>query len=153
MCLWRVLQPATYPNVPTKRREHTPDSSGEKIVELQKQVGFFSFGLKDVEHVALKDRLRRRASFQSALGGGTSQVSPRCHEFCIFFQIEELKEEIKTLSQQPTCTPVFKRFLRRLLKEIQRVGLVRGLFLNVSLFLSIRDHSSISSRSISLLAT
>lgn len=70
----RVLQPATYPNVPTKRREHTPDSSkpaettsGEKIVELQKQVGFFSFGLKDVEHIAFKDRLQRRASFQSTL--------------------------------------------------------------------------------------
>lgn len=73
-CVTRVLQPATYPNVPTKGREQTPDSntpaettSGEKIVELQKQVGVFSFGLKDVEHIAFKDRLQRRASFQSPL--------------------------------------------------------------------------------------
>lgn len=40
-----VLQPATYPNVPTKRRGHTSDSSQPaenhcvgKLMELQKQV-------------------------------------------------------------------------------------------------------------------
>ncbi|XP_051232352.1 chloride channel CLIC-like protein 1 isoform X1 [Dicentrarchus labrax] len=38
-------------------------------------------------------------------------------------QIEEQKKRITLISQQPTCTPVFKRFLSRLLKEIQRVGL------------------------------
>ncbi|KAM4549209.1 chloride channel CLIC-like protein 1 isoform 2-T2 [Odontesthes bonariensis] len=37
-------------------------------------------------------------------------------------QIEEQKKTIAVISQQPTCTPVFKRFLSRLLKEIQRVG-------------------------------
>ncbi|XP_070688156.1 chloride channel CLIC-like protein 1 [Pempheris klunzingeri] len=37
-------------------------------------------------------------------------------------QIEEFKKEITLMSQQPTCNPVFKRFLSRLLKEIQRVG-------------------------------
>lgn len=38
-------------------------------------------------------------------------------------QVEQLKKKITSLSQQPTCNPVFKRFLSRLLKEIQRVGL------------------------------
>lgn len=38
-------------------------------------------------------------------------------------QIEQLKKKITHISQQPTCNPVFKRFLSRLLKEIQRVGL------------------------------
>ncbi|XP_035509077.1 chloride channel CLIC-like protein 1 isoform X2 [Morone saxatilis] len=38
-------------------------------------------------------------------------------------QIEDQKKRITLISQQPTCTPVFKRFLSRLLKEIQRVGL------------------------------
>uniref|UniRef100_A0A1A8MGV5 Chloride channel CLIC-like protein 1 n=2 Tax=Nothobranchius pienaari TaxID=704102 RepID=A0A1A8MGV5_9TELE len=44
-------------------------------------------------------------------------------------QVADLQEEIvvqkKTItliSQQPTCSPVFKRFLSRLLKEIHRVG-------------------------------
>lgn len=56
-----VLQPANYPNVPTKRREHTPDSGQpaeahcvRKLMELQKQVVKFSlkvvkFRLKVVE--------------------------------------------------------------------------------------------------------
>ncbi|KAM6921976.1 chloride channel CLIC-like protein 1, partial [Xenentodon cancila] len=35
---------------------------------------------------------------------------------------EELQTMIKRMSQQPTCNPVFKRFLSRLLKEIKRVG-------------------------------
>ncbi|XP_039983976.1 chloride channel CLIC-like protein 1 isoform X2 [Xiphias gladius] len=38
-------------------------------------------------------------------------------------QIEEHKKKIQLISQQPTCNPVFKRFLSRLLKEIQRLGL------------------------------
>lgn len=49
-----VLQPANYPNVPTKRREHTPDSGQpaethcvRKLMELQKQV--VKFRLKVVE--------------------------------------------------------------------------------------------------------
>uniref|UniRef100_A0A1A7YTY2 Chloride channel CLIC-like protein 1 n=1 Tax=Iconisemion striatum TaxID=60296 RepID=A0A1A7YTY2_9TELE len=37
-------------------------------------------------------------------------------------EIEDQKKTITLVSQQPTCSPVFKRFLSRLLKEIQRVG-------------------------------
>lgn len=70
-----VLQPATYPNVPTKRREHTPDSSQpaevhcvRKLIELQKQVGFLRFRLEDVEHIDLNDQMQRRVfkSLQSS---------------------------------------------------------------------------------------
>lgn len=38
-------------------------------------------------------------------------------------QNEDHQKKITSLSQQPTCNPVFKRFLSRLLKEIERVGL------------------------------
>lgn len=38
-------------------------------------------------------------------------------------QTEEQQKKITALSQQPTCNPVFKRFLSRILKEIERVGL------------------------------
>ncbi|TNN69104.1 Chloride channel CLIC-like protein 1 [Liparis tanakae] len=38
-------------------------------------------------------------------------------------QVEELKKKNMLISQQPTCNPVFKRFLTRLRKEITRVGL------------------------------
>lgn len=38
-------------------------------------------------------------------------------------QNEDQQKKITSLSQQPTCNPVFKRFLSRLLKEIERVGL------------------------------
>uniref|UniRef100_G3P5W2 Chloride channel CLIC-like protein 1 n=1 Tax=Gasterosteus aculeatus aculeatus TaxID=481459 RepID=G3P5W2_GASAC len=38
-------------------------------------------------------------------------------------EIEELKKEIRLISQQPTCNPVFKRFLTRLRKDLQRLGL------------------------------
>ncbi|XP_026201052.1 chloride channel CLIC-like protein 1 [Anabas testudineus] len=38
-------------------------------------------------------------------------------------QIEEQKKKIQHMSQQPSCSPVFKRFLSRLLNEIRRVGL------------------------------
>ncbi|XP_005735077.1 chloride channel CLIC-like protein 1 [Pundamilia nyererei] len=37
-------------------------------------------------------------------------------------QIEDHKKTIERISQQPTCSPVFKRFLSRLLKAIQRAG-------------------------------
>lgn len=37
-------------------------------------------------------------------------------------QVDQLRKTISLVSQQPTCNPVFKRFLSRLLKEIQRVG-------------------------------
>ncbi|CAJ1060682.1 chloride channel CLIC-like protein 1 [Xyrichtys novacula] len=41
-------------------------------------------------------------------------------------QVKDLQRQIvqlqKKISEQPTCNPVFKRFLNRLLKEIQRVG-------------------------------
>ncbi|XP_014908182.1 chloride channel CLIC-like protein 1 isoform X1 [Poecilia latipinna] len=37
-------------------------------------------------------------------------------------QIEDQTKEMARMSQQPTCSPVFKRFLSRLLKEIQRLG-------------------------------
>uniref|UniRef100_A0A3Q2X717 Chloride channel CLIC-like protein 1 n=1 Tax=Haplochromis burtoni TaxID=8153 RepID=A0A3Q2X717_HAPBU len=33
-----------------------------------------------------------------------------------------MRKPTELISQQPTCSPVFKRFLSRLLKEIQRVG-------------------------------
>ncbi|XP_023194668.1 chloride channel CLIC-like protein 1 isoform X2 [Xiphophorus maculatus] len=37
-------------------------------------------------------------------------------------QIEDQKKAMALMSQQPTCNPVFKRFLSRLLKGIQRLG-------------------------------
>ncbi|XP_029285201.1 chloride channel CLIC-like protein 1 isoform X2 [Cottoperca gobio] len=37
--------------------------------------------------------------------------------------IDELKKRVTTISQEPTCNPVFRRFLTRLQKEIQKVGL------------------------------
>ncbi|TKS74657.1 Chloride channel CLIC-like protein 1 [Collichthys lucidus] len=38
-------------------------------------------------------------------------------------QVEEQKNTIKLMSQQPTCTPVFKRFLKRVLNEMEKVGM------------------------------
>ncbi|KAK7889457.1 hypothetical protein WMY93_025017 [Mugilogobius chulae] len=38
-------------------------------------------------------------------------------------QNKDQQKKLTQLSQQPTCNPVFKRFLSRLLKEIERVGL------------------------------
>ncbi|XP_034035807.1 chloride channel CLIC-like protein 1 [Thalassophryne amazonica] len=38
-------------------------------------------------------------------------------------QISDLKKNIASLSQQPMYSPVFKRFLHRLLNEMERVGL------------------------------
>ncbi|KAM4739190.1 chloride channel CLIC-like protein 1 isoform 2-T3 [Anableps anableps] len=37
-------------------------------------------------------------------------------------QIKEQKKAMALMSHQPTCNPVFKRFLSRLLNEIQRLG-------------------------------
>ncbi|XP_068599656.1 chloride channel CLIC-like protein 1 [Brachionichthys hirsutus] len=53
------------------------------------------------------------------------EMEQTCHRQVLDLQaqIEEQKKKIKRISQQPTCTPVFKRFLSRLLKEIERVGL------------------------------
>ncbi|XP_068447861.1 chloride channel CLIC-like protein 1 isoform X2 [Clinocottus analis] len=50
-----------------------------------------------------------------------------CHSQVVDLQrqVEELQKKIMLISQQPTCNPVFKRFLTRLRKEIQRVGLPR----------------------------
>ncbi|KAL6108020.1 clcc1 [Pungitius sinensis] len=77
----KTIEAVNYDNVPTKRREHTPDSNQAELSRCRSQV------------VALQR------------------------------QIEELKKEIKLISQQPTCNPVFKRFLTRLRKEIKRLGL------------------------------
>ncbi|KAM9460654.1 chloride channel CLIC-like protein 1 [Clarias gariepinus] len=38
-------------------------------------------------------------------------------------ETEEFKRRVTFSSQQPTCIPVFKRFLAKLLKEIQKLGL------------------------------
>lgn len=75
----KPAEPASYDNVPNKRKEHTQDPN---------------------------------------------QVEP-CHKQVVDLQrqIEELNKKIMLTSQQPTCNPVFKRFLTRLRKEIQRVGL------------------------------
>lgn len=51
------------------------------------------------------------------------------NQLLFFHQIEEQKKKINVMSQQPTCNPVFKRFLTRLLKDIQRLGLVGGHFI------------------------
>lgn len=74
----RPAEPGNYPNVPTKRRDNTQDSSQQLCDEKVK---------------------------------------------CLNKEIEEQKKRIAAISQQPTCAPVFKRFLSRLLKEIKRVGM------------------------------
>ncbi|KAM3620038.1 uncharacterized protein V6R79_017414 [Siganus canaliculatus] len=76
----KPAEPASYPNVPTKRKPY--DNSGQaEPASCDKQVADL-------------------------------------HK-----QIEELKRMMKVISQQPTCCPVFKRFLNRLLTEVKRVGL------------------------------
>ncbi|KAM7013081.1 chloride channel CLIC-like protein 1 [Tautogolabrus adspersus] len=77
----KPVEPANYPNVPTKRREHNQNSGKAEQITCDTQVA----------------ELQR--------------------------QVEQLQKKITLISQQPTCNPVFKRFLSRLLKEIQRVGL------------------------------
>ncbi|XP_029106099.1 chloride channel CLIC-like protein 1 isoform X2 [Scleropages formosus] len=38
-------------------------------------------------------------------------------------EVQEQKKKIRSASQQPSCTPVFKRYLSKLLNEIQKLGL------------------------------
>ncbi|KAM9848898.1 chloride channel CLIC-like protein 1 [Aulostomus maculatus] len=52
------------------------------------------------------------------LNYGTSTISMKKPK-----EIDNLKKKNAIISQQPTCNPVFKRFLNRLLKEMNRVGL------------------------------
>lgn len=77
----KIPEPNNYPNVPTKRREYTGESSQGELATCNKQV----------------------------------EVLQK--------QNEEHQRNIHAMSKQPTCNPVFKRFLSRLLKEIERVGL------------------------------
>ncbi|KAM4628564.1 chloride channel CLIC-like protein 1 [Polymixia lowei] len=79
----KPADPTNYPNVPTKRREYSPDSGQDELTACDRKV-------KEVEE------LQR--------------------------VIEEQKKRITSISELPTCNPVFKRFLTRLLKEIERVG-------------------------------
>ncbi|KAI4828975.1 hypothetical protein KUCAC02_023040 [Chaenocephalus aceratus] len=69
------------------------------------------------ENVPTKRREFTRDSNQEELTSCNTQVVDLKRE------IEELKKKISVISQQPTCNPVFKRFLTRLRKEILRVGL------------------------------
>ncbi|KAK5869854.1 hypothetical protein PBY51_024542 [Eleginops maclovinus] len=68
------------------------------------------------DNVPTKRREFTRDSNQEELTSCNSQVVD------LKKQIEELKKKISVISQQPTCNPVFKRFLTRLRKEIRRVG-------------------------------
>lgn len=69
------------------------------------------------ENVPTKRREFTQDSNQEELTSCNTQVVDLKRE------IEELKKKISVISQQPTCNPVFKRFLTRLRKEILRVGL------------------------------
>ncbi|XP_023255827.1 chloride channel CLIC-like protein 1 isoform X1 [Seriola lalandi dorsalis] len=69
------------------------------------------------DNVATKRREYTQDSSQAKLETCSSQVVD------LQKQIEEQKKKITHMSQQPTCNPVFKRFLSRLLKEIKRLGL------------------------------
>uniref|UniRef100_A0A3Q3GS59 Chloride channel CLIC-like protein 1 n=1 Tax=Labrus bergylta TaxID=56723 RepID=A0A3Q3GS59_9LABR len=70
----------------------------------------------------------------SAVSNNVIQALRKC---CFsLFQVEQLQKKITLISQQPTCNPVFKRFLSRLLKEIQRVGLVRYAIYDATIKLS-----------------
>ncbi|XP_029988095.1 chloride channel CLIC-like protein 1 isoform X2 [Sphaeramia orbicularis] len=77
----KFAEPNNYPNVPTKRREYTGDSSQAELTTCKKHA----------------EELQK--------------------------QNEEQQKTISTMSKQPSCNPVFKRFLTRLLKEMERVGL------------------------------
>lgn len=51
----------------------------------------------------------------------------KCMLFFFFVnpsQVEEHRSKVTFSSHQPTCNPVFKRFLAKLLKEIEKLGLV-----------------------------
>ncbi|XP_071344028.1 chloride channel CLIC-like protein 1 [Trachinotus anak] len=68
-------------------------------------------------NVATKRREYTEDSSQAQLESCSSQVVD------LQRQVEEQKKKITHISQQPTCNPVFKRFLTRLLKEIKGLGL------------------------------
>lgn len=68
------------------------------------------------DNVGTKRREYNQDSSQTELTSCKEQVED------LQKQNEDQKKTIKLISQQPTCSPVFKRFLSRLLKEIQRVG-------------------------------
>ncbi|XP_034438316.1 chloride channel CLIC-like protein 1 isoform X2 [Hippoglossus hippoglossus] len=77
-----------------------------------------SFGVPaHYDNVATKRREYTEDPSQAELVTCRSQVAD------LQKKIEEQKKKISLLSDQPTCNPVFKRFLSRLLKEMQRVGL------------------------------
>ncbi|KAK2835465.1 hypothetical protein Q5P01_015949 [Channa striata] len=68
-------------------------------------------------NVATKRREYTQDSTQAELMSCTRQIED------LQRQIEEQKRKMKHISQQPSCNPVFKRFLSRLINEMQRVGL------------------------------
>ncbi|KAM9848355.1 chloride channel CLIC-like protein 1 isoform 2-T2 [Aulostomus maculatus] len=69
------------------------------------------------DHVLTTGRAHIRDSSQEELTACRLQVDASQT------QIDNLKKKNVIISQQPTCNPVFKRFLNRLLKEMNRVGL------------------------------
>ncbi|XP_017557872.2 chloride channel CLIC-like protein 1 [Pygocentrus nattereri] len=81
----KPAEASSYSNVPTKRREYTPDSSS-------------GTQCPDITECTNKVNTLQR-------------------------EIEEHKRRVSSSSHQPTCNPVFKRFLSKLLKEIEKLGL------------------------------
>ncbi|KAL6468666.1 hypothetical protein MHYP_G00221900 [Metynnis hypsauchen] len=81
----KSAEACSYSNVPTKRREYTPDSS-------------LGTQCPDITECTNKVNTLQR-------------------------EIEEHKRRVPVSSHQPTCNPVFKRFLSKLLKEIGKLGL------------------------------
>ncbi|XP_069378062.1 chloride channel CLIC-like protein 1 isoform X2 [Paralichthys olivaceus] len=69
------------------------------------------------DNVATKRREYTEDTSQAELGKCSSQVAD------LQKKIEEQKKKISLLSEQSSCNPVFRRFLRRLMKEMQRLGL------------------------------
>ncbi|KAM3876374.1 chloride channel CLIC-like protein 1 [Diretmus argenteus] len=69
------------------------------------------------------DNVHRENTPDSGRGGLTT-----CNEQVVQLQreVEDHKKRITLISEQPTCNPVFKRFLTRLLKEMERVGQPSG---------------------------
>uniref|UniRef100_A0A1A8IKL9 Chloride channel CLIC-like protein 1 n=1 Tax=Nothobranchius kuhntae TaxID=321403 RepID=A0A1A8IKL9_NOTKU len=66
--------------------------------------------------VAIERREYTKDSSQAEFTSCNQQVADLQEEIVV------QKKTITLISQQPTCSPVFKRFLSRLLKEIHRVG-------------------------------
>ncbi|KAL7854512.1 hypothetical protein SRHO_G00167020 [Serrasalmus rhombeus] len=86
----KPAEASSYSNVPTKRREYTPDSSS-------------GTQCPDITECTNKVNTLQR-------------------------EIEEHKRRVSTSSHQPTCNPVFKRFLSKLLKEIDKLGLPTAVY-------------------------